>query len=137
MCAVYLVMQGNSILGYFTLSNTAVYRQSLSNTQAKKFPFNQIPAILIGQLARDDKLSSSGFGRVILAHAFKEALKQDTWTLLCADPYSEDSERWFLKQGFKQVAKKFPELPSTRPVEYLQLYYRRVDIEAALASAGQ
>lgn len=137
-CSVYLVISGdNQIHGFFTLSNAAVFRESLSKTQARKYRVNPVPSILIGQLARDFLLSKRGFGRHILVYAIREALKSHAWHLICADPFSDESRDWFLKNGFTPVTSQYPAIAGSRPQHLLQLYVRRKDVEAlALMHSG-
>lgn len=137
-CSVYLLLDvHDTVLGFFTLSNSAVYRESMSGEQAKKFRFNPIPAILIGQLARDIQQTKGGFGQTILALAYIEALKRQEWQLMCADPFSPESRDWFVKNHFKQSANSFPPPALNAPVKLPQLYRRRVDIEASMPPPGE
>lgn len=139
VCSVYLLISNrdNEIWGFFSLSNTAVYRDTFSKTQARKYKYNPIPAVLIGQMARDAYHSPKGFGQIILSEAIKEALNRHEWQLICVDPSSDESRAWFIKHGFQEVAQNYPPPSSNGPTRRLQLYRRRVDLDASRLVARQ
>lgn len=137
-CAVYLVSSASGQLyGYFTLSPTAIYQESLSNSQARKFSYNPISAMLLGQFARDTVNSPKGFGATLLREAFITALITPGWQILAADPFSQRSEDWFRALGFRQVKQNYPAISSDHPTKRLKLYMTRNDVEATLAALSQ
>jgi len=124
----------SALLGFFTLSNFAIYRNALSRTEAKKHPFDPIPAILLGQLARDSDRAPTGFGATILIEAWREAIKNDGWALLITDPLSRESQAWFSHLGFREVAQRYPATDEEQGDKPIQLFMRRKEIEAWLDS---
>lgn len=137
-CAVYLLVDAqNRILGYFTLSPASLHRQALSKTQARKYDFDSISAMLLGQFARDSGISPKGFGATMLREALAQAVLTRGWQVLCVDPFSNASEKWFLQLGFRQTAQHYPARSSDVPRKHLKLYMTRQDVEVTLdALAG-
>jgi hypothetical protein len=135
-CSVYLILDiQDNVLGFFTLSNFSVTREKFSGTQARKYFVNPIPAVLIGQLARDIKHTVGGFGRKILGYAFEEALRRNEWQLVCVDPFSPESRDWFISMDFQQTTIKSFDSSPDAPAKLPQLYKRRVDIEASILAS--
>jgi hypothetical protein len=138
VCTVYLVRgSAGELYGYFTLSPTAVYQESMSNTQARKFSYNPISAMLLGQFARDVSTSPKGFGATLLREAFTTALVTPGWQILAVDPFSEASEKWFLELGFRQVRQHYPTVSSDHPTKRLKLYMTRNAVMATLKALSE
>jgi hypothetical protein len=133
VCAVYLVRApAGVLLGYFTLSPTALYQESLNNSQARKFHYNPISAMLLGQFARDTEKSPKGFGAALFKRALATALFTPGWQVLVVDPFSEESAEWFVARGFRQVKQNYPTVSSDQPIVRLRLYMTRQTIEATM-----
>ena len=133
VCTVYVVHDSAGKLhGYFSLSPTAVYQESMSSTQARKFSYNPISAMLLGQFARDESTSPRGFGATLLREALITAIATPGWQILAVDPFSEASEKWFLERGFRQVRQNYPSVSSDHPTKRLKLYMTRTAVMATL-----
>ncbi len=70
-----LVYQGdNAILGYYTLSSTAVRLDALPDEIARRLPcYPNVPATLLGRLAIDRRHHGLGFGGNLLLNALRRA----------------------------------------------------------------
>jgi hypothetical protein len=137
-CSVYLVINNktNEIWGFFTLSNASLHKSVLSNQQAKRYGFDPIPGLLIGQLARDNIRSPKGFGETVLREAFNEALKRNEWQILCLDPASDESRIWFMRHGFQETKPDTQSRPSDQtPIKHLKLFLKRTTIASAETEA--
>jgi GNAT superfamily N-acetyltransferase len=93
------------LLGFYTLSASAIDtnlldRQTLSILDAK---YQQIPAILIGRFAIDQKFQRKGLGKLLLMDALKRCTKQAEEMGACAvfvDPKDQVAKHFYLKFGF-------------------------------------
>jgi GNAT superfamily N-acetyltransferase len=64
------------VLGYYTLSNYTLALTSLPGPLRKGLPkYQPLPAILLGQLAVDSHHQHRGFGKLLLQHALRQALR--------------------------------------------------------------
>jgi hypothetical protein len=138
VCTVYVVRGSvGEIYGYFSLSPTSVYQESMSSTQARKFSYNPISAMLLGQFARDESTSPKGFGATLLREALITVLTTPGWQILAVDPFSEASEKWFLERGFRQVRQHYPSVSSDHPTKRLKLYMTRNAVMATLEALSE
>jgi hypothetical protein len=72
MCAVHVLTEGTTIIGFYTLSAFTLQLQSLPREIAKKYPANMLlPCWLIGRLAVDLKFQKQNFGQILLADALQ------------------------------------------------------------------
>lgn len=132
-CAVYVLLdKENRVLAYFTLSPASLHKEALSGTQARKYDFNPISAMLLGQFARDSQISPKGFGATMLREALAQALRTPGWQVLCVDPFSEASNKWFLQLRFRQTSQHYPTSSSDGPRKFLKLYMTRQDVEKTI-----
>jgi predicted N-acetyltransferase YhbS len=64
------------VLGYYTLSNYTLALTNLPDALRKGLPKHQpLPAILLGQLAVASQHQHRGFGKLLLQHALRQALR--------------------------------------------------------------
>jgi len=75
-CTV-LVDQDLKVIGYYTLSSNAVKRESLPDSLRSKLPpsYVDLPYILLGRLAVDEKHKGKGFGELLLLDALNKCVK--------------------------------------------------------------
>jgi len=65
-----------TVLGYYTLSNFTLALTSLPDPLRKGLPkYQPLPTILLGQLAVDSHQQHRGFGKLLLQHALRQALR--------------------------------------------------------------
>jgi len=57
------------IMGYYTLSGASFERGHLSNRMRKNIPYSNMPAVLLGRLAIDQRLQGKGFGELLIVDA--------------------------------------------------------------------
>jgi GNAT superfamily N-acetyltransferase len=92
-----------TILGYYTLSAASVELSDLSPSQAKKLPYQVLPALLIGRLAVQAALQGQGLGRRLLnaalAHSLSLRSQLGVYAVL-VDPIHDAARAWYLKAGF-------------------------------------
>jgi len=93
------------ILGYYTLSASAIDTRHLDSqvTAILAAKYEQIPAILIGRFAIDQKFQRKGLGKLLLMDALKRCTKQAEEMGACAvfvDPKDQVAKHFYLKFGF-------------------------------------
>ncbi len=93
----------SSIIGYYTLSSTAIDPGELSTAVRKRMPpYPLIPATLIGRLARDVKHKAAGIGDILLIDALKRSFQHSkeiasfavVVNALNSKAYAWYAERW-------------------------------------------
>ena len=63
------------IVGFYSLSSFALAAGELPESIARKLPrYDLVPAVLIGRLARDQRLRGTGVGDILLSDALRRAL---------------------------------------------------------------
>lgn len=99
------------VLGYYTLSSSAVDLTDWPKELAKKLPpYPSIPVTLLGRLAVDAKLHGEGFGEFLLIDALSKSLagtENIASVAVIVDAISEDAVRFYQRYDFQQ----FPEQP--------------------------
>jgi len=103
--AVFLMTtDGKAIAGFYTLSQYAILSSEIPEEIRRKLPkYGQIPATLIGRLARHTAYRKTGAGDLLLADALRrclEASKQAASWAVVVDAKSESGTAFYKKWGF-------------------------------------
>jgi predicted GNAT family N-acyltransferase len=122
-----LLTADDRIAGYYTLSSTIILADDLSPETIKrlKWPrYPELPATLIGRLARDINFRGQRIGELLLMDALKRALNSEIASLaIVVDAKDKPAVRFYAAHGFiqfpdthnrlylpmKTVAKLFPQ----------------------------
>jgi ribosomal protein S18 acetylase RimI-like enzyme len=73
--AVFVLAEGQTVLGYYTLSNYTIEPGELPPEIERQFPnYPKLPATLIGRLARDQSYRGQGVGEKLLVDALQRCL---------------------------------------------------------------
>jgi ribosomal protein S18 acetylase RimI-like enzyme len=94
------------ILGFFTLSATAIVAADLPPEVAKRLPRYPIPAALIGRLAVDRGSAGRGLGGILLMDAIekaKVAARTIAITVLVVDPIDDTAQSFYEAFGFHSL----------------------------------
>ena len=95
------------IVGYYTLSAFVVGLSDLPPKLASKMPrYPDLPAILIGRLARNIEFKGRGVGELLLVDALKRALvhsKQIAAMAVVADAKDDAALAFYLRFGFARL----------------------------------
>jgi ribosomal protein S18 acetylase RimI-like enzyme len=67
---VYVLLDQDIIIGYYTLSAHSVLRDDLP-VDTKSGSYGEVPFLLLGRLAIDKRYQGKGFGDMLIVHAFK------------------------------------------------------------------
>lgn len=107
VAAVYvLTPDGSTIAGYYTLSQYAINAGDLPAETAHKLRvprYDQLPATLIGRLARSQEFKGMGIGEMLLMGALKRALEHSRSIASLAvlvDSKDEKSRSFYTSFGF-------------------------------------
>ena len=96
-----------TVLGFYTLSATVIDAGKLPREFLKKLPkYQQLPATLIGRLARRADVGRKGIGEKILVNALRRSAKSSETIgslAVVVDAKSETAKRWYLKYGFLEL----------------------------------
>src|SRR5436853_4438331 len=94
------------VLGFFTLSATAIIASHLPPEVAKRLPRYPIPAALIGRLAVHREIAGRGLGGVLLMDAIekaKVAARSIAITVVVVDPIDDAAQSFYAAFGFRSL----------------------------------
>jgi len=108
LTAVYvLTPDGKAIAGYYTLSAYSVGLDKIPEEIAKKLTrMPEVPATLIGRLARSTAYKGQGIGEILLMDAMKRSLSNSahvaSWAVV-VDSKDENAIAFYKKYGFTEI----------------------------------
>lgn len=94
VAAPYVILEPPipTIIGFYTLSNTAIEAQALPSAFVKKLPrYPVLPATLLGRLAVDTTRRGEGFGTFLLLDALRRCLRSETASLAVVVDAKDDA----------------------------------------------
>lgn len=127
LCAVFILTpDGKTIAGFYTLSQHSVELDKIPEVIAKKLTkYTDVPATLIGRLARSNAYRGAGVGEELLMDALHRCLVNSrqiaSWAVV-VDAKDEDSAAFYKKFGFRE----FPRTP-------MKLFMPMLEIEKMFA----
>jgi len=99
--------EASRIAGFFTLSAATIRLARLPPTWATQLPeYPNLPATLLGRLARDQNFRGAGLGDLLLVSALRRALDSTTQVgsvAVVADPKNAGAEAFYQKHGFRNL----------------------------------
>ncbi len=95
------------IAGYYTLSAATVQRTALPGPVTKKLPrYNELPATLLGRLARDLRFKGQQIGERLMASMLHRSVRaaEDvaSWAIV-TDPKDENARAFYASFGFQSL----------------------------------
>ena len=108
LTAVYvLTPDGKAIAGYYTLSAYPVGLDKIPEEIAKKLTrMPDVPATLVGRLARSTAYKGQGIGEILLMDALKRSLANSahvaSWAVV-VDAKDENAIVFYKKYGFMEI----------------------------------
>lgn len=100
--AVFVLEDGDRIVGYYTLSPFSVIRGASPGRVSRNAP-DPVPCLLLGRLAVDQGFQGLGLGKALLKDAILEAAtvraRIGGRALVC-DPLNDEVRAWYLSAGF-------------------------------------
>ncbi|HYO64953.1 MAG TPA: GNAT family N-acetyltransferase, partial [Archangium sp.] len=105
------------VLGFYTLTLGAIERESLPPEVTRRLPHYPLPAILIGRLARDERVRGQGIGERLLADAHLRALTvnaQAGGVVVIVDAKDPPASGFYARFGYAPLLQVQP-APAPRP----------------------
>ncbi len=94
-----LALADGSIVGYYTLSATAISLADLPSEVSRKLPrYPLVPATLLGRLAVDMRFRGKGLGRFLLADALFRATRSEIASFAVIADAKDDAARTFYQR---------------------------------------
>lgn len=106
LCSTHVAMDGDRVVGFFTLSSLSVEGRALPSSRRAGKPTMQHPGYLLGMFAIRSDLQGSGVGAALLCHAIRRALDAADIAggrFLVLDPVDERARGWYARAGFLQL----------------------------------
>lgn len=110
LAACFVITDGkDKIIGFYTLSSASISVEDAPEAIKRKLPkaYKEIPAILMGRLAVDQKVQGLGYGKLLLMDALKRSyalsLLLGSWALI-VDPIDENAFAFYRKYGFVSLS---------------------------------
>jgi GNAT superfamily N-acetyltransferase len=134
VAAVYvLTPDGNTIAGYYTLSQYAIEAGELPPelVQQLHLPrYDKLPATLLGRLARSKQFKGRGLGELLLMGALKRALEHSrniASVAVVVDAIDENARAFYRRYGFIDI----PDHPNRLflPMKTVTQLFPEVDAE--------
>lgn len=96
------------IMGYYTLSGGSFEKGLLSKTQQRRFPYTNMPCILLGKLALDVRIQKKGFGELLIIDAAQKVYEISSSVgvyALFVEAFDDKAAEFYLSMGFIEAAK--------------------------------
>ena len=104
--AVFVLAAGQTVFGYYTLSNYTIEPDELPPEIARQFPsYPKLPATLIGRLARDQNYRGHGIGEKLLVDALQRCLGSTSTSgaiAVVVEAQNQKARNFYLELGFIQ-----------------------------------
>ncbi len=112
-----------TIASFYTLSAATLVRTALPETLTKKLPRHpELPATLLGRLARDVRFRGTGIGDRLLASALHRAVTASqevaSWAI-ATDPKDEEAHAFYASFGFQPLTETRQFLPMSTAANWL------------------
>ncbi len=109
------------IVGYYTLSQTAVVTQQLPEAVTKRLPrYPQLGATLIGRLARDLAWKGKAVGRLLLIDALRRCVRHSAEVgavVVVTDPKDDKTRAFYESHGFLALDERRMFIPMSELIE--------------------
>ncbi len=114
LAAVFVLAQGSTVLGYYTLSSYGIDAGDLPERVISKLPtYPRLPAVLIGRLARNDKYRGQGIGPMLLVDALRRSLSSTATVgaiAVIVEAENEKARKFYSDYGFTRIPDKHDKL---------------------------
>jgi ribosomal protein S18 acetylase RimI-like enzyme len=111
------------VAGFYTLSAAVIVRTDLPDAVTKKLPrYLEMPATLLGRLARDVRFKGQGIGDRLMASVLHRAVAATaevaSWAIV-TDPKDEAAGKFYVSFGFQQLTEHRVSLTMKQAAEWL------------------
>jgi GNAT superfamily N-acetyltransferase len=115
--------EASRVAGFYTLSASVVQRTALPEKLARKLPrYSEMPATLLGRLARSLEFRGMGIGELLMMSAFRRAAESAnhvaSWALV-TDPKDEPAREFYARFGFEPLTTGRLFLPLTDAASWI------------------
>jgi ribosomal protein S18 acetylase RimI-like enzyme len=97
---------GNPVLGYYTLTASAITLEQLPSVMRQRLPRYPIPVARIGELAVDNSCKGQGFGSMLLLDALRRVVRaceaMAVWAIV-VDPVDQQAATFYQHHGFEPL----------------------------------
>ncbi|MFX1716194.1 GNAT family N-acetyltransferase [Paraburkholderia sp. A1RO-5L] len=102
----FVMLDGNVVAGYYTLSAVSVALADLPHDVARRLPrYPAVPAVRMGRLAVDLQYRGEGYGAALLVNALQRAAGSEIPAVALAVDAKDDQVAAFYRHfGFMQLA---------------------------------
>ncbi|NDW05112.1 GNAT family N-acetyltransferase [Jiella sp. 40Bstr34] len=103
---IYVLADGPSIIGYYSISAHSVRRDHLPD-DVQAGPYGDIPFLLLGRLAVDRRWQGQGYGDALIVHAFdttRKAASQIGILGMIVEAKNEKAAAFYEGFGFRRLA---------------------------------
>jgi predicted GNAT family N-acyltransferase len=115
IAAPFVLLDENHIIGFYTLSASAVNVGDLPEKFVKKLPkYPLIPVVLLGRLAIDKNYQKQGLGDFLLMDALKRSSlgsEQIATMAIVVDAINSTAENFYRQYGFEELTENRLFLP--------------------------
>ena len=117
------------ILGYYTLSNASIdagYIPLELKKRLKLPSYKNIPATLLGRVARDISAKGTPAGKILMANAIKRVVKtaHDIGSIgIILDPKNDRLVEYYRTYGFQKLSNRQMLLPMGEALGFLKQHY--------------
>lgn len=108
----YVVCQSDSskVIGYYAICMGQIFNQEVIGSMRRNMP-RQIPAVILGRLAIDEKWQGKGLGKELLQDAVQRSVRaaqEISARLLIVHAISADAEAFYSHYGFTRLPTETP-----------------------------
>ena len=107
LAVAYVLLEMDKIIGFYTLSASAININDLNQQLAKKLPkYPLVPVSLLGRLAIDKNYQKQGLGDLLLMDALYRcsiSAKQVASLAVVVDAIDEKAEAFYQRYGFETL----------------------------------
>lgn len=99
----FMYLEDGMLLGYYTLANTSVALDELSEEQARKMPRYPMPAAMLSRLAVDQRMQRKGLGQHLMADFFRRIYtvsKHSGVAFIVVDAKDEQAAKYYRELMF-------------------------------------
>ncbi|MBM5621906.1 GNAT family N-acetyltransferase [Burkholderia pseudomallei] len=106
VAACFVMLDGKSIAGYYTLAAASIALTDLPHDVARKLPrYPAVPAVRMGRLAVDQRYRGRGLGAALLVNALQRAAKSEIPAVALTVDAKDDAAVGFYRHfGFLPLA---------------------------------
>jgi predicted N-acetyltransferase YhbS len=102
--STFVLIRAGQVVGYYSLCMHSLEKHDLPKSVGKDGP-NNVPAVLLARLARDNTVRGEGIGDLLMAEAFRTAVaatEHAAARVMVVDVIDEDAAKFYERHGFKR-----------------------------------